>query len=84
MSAASGIYEVLFVIFSSIAVLGVPITAAVCFVVFLIKYKKCGADQAEKKKLMKTNAVIFGAMSGGFIVLLLMAAWLSTKTIAYM
>lgn len=84
MQAASGIYEVLFVIFSVIAVLGVPIASAVCFIVFLVKYKKCGGGEAEKKKLMKTNAVIFGAMSGGFIVSLLMAAWLSTKTIAYM
>lgn len=84
MQAASGIYEALFVIFSVIAVFGVPVTAAVCLIVFLVKYKKCGADQAEKKKLMKTNAVIFGAMSGGFIAALLLAVWLSTKTIAYM
>lgn len=82
MQAASGIYEFLFVIFSFIAVLGVPITAAVCFVVFLVKYKKC--SDVEKKKLMKTNAVIFGAMSGGFIISLLLAVWFSTKTIAYM
>lgn len=84
MSDVGGVYEILFGFFSILAVFGVPVTAIVCFIVFLVKYTKCGADEAEKKKLMKTNAVIFGAMGGGFIVSLLAAAWLATKTIAYM
>ena len=84
MSAVGGVYEIFFGFFSILAVFGVPVTAIVCFIVFLVKYTKCSADEAEKKKLMKTNAVIFGAMGGGFIVSLLAAVWLATKTIAYM
>lgn len=83
MQYVSGIYEILFYIASILAIFGVPLTAAVCFIVFLVKYIKCGADRSDRKKLLKTNTVIFGAMTGGFIVLGIVLIWLSSKTIVY-
>lgn len=83
MQYVSGIYEILFCIASILAIFGVPLTAAVCFIVFLVKYIKCGADRLDRKKLLKTNTVIFGAMTGSFIVLGIVLIWLSSKTIVY-
>ncbi len=45
---------VMFNIFCIIAVFGVPAADMVFFFIFLAKFKKCSADDTEKKKLLKT------------------------------
>lgn len=71
-------------VFGVLSFFGIPAAAVVCFIVFLVKYKKCSADDTEKKKLLKTCFIIFGVMGGVFMISLAMLILLFSASIAYM
>lgn len=47
---------ILLYIFMFIAVFGIPAASVVFFIIYLVKYKKCSPDEADKKKTLRHAA----------------------------
>lgn len=75
---------ILLYIFMFIAVFGIPAASVVFFIIYLVKYKKCSPDEADKKKNFKTCSIIFGVMGGTFIISVIALLLLLSASIAYM
>lgn len=75
---------VLSMIFGFLVFLGIPTASIVFFIIYLVKYKKCSPDEADKKKAFKTCSIVFGVMGGVYIISVIIETLLFTASIAYM
>ena len=75
---------VMSMIFGFLAFFGIPAASIVFFIIYLVKYKKCSPDEAEKKKTFKTCSIVFGVMGGVFIISVIIEILIFSASIAYM
>lgn len=75
---------VLMYVFLFIAVFGIPAASIVFCIIYLVKYRKCSPEEADKKKTYKSCCIIFGIMGGVFIISVIAIVLCFAASIAYM